>query len=196
MSFDEFFLKFICPLPSIFISVFPQMEDVWEWLLKYFKVGSVFSFKFFFLSDFRSKLTLKVHTNAVCVGSRFLMLFTWFWRINWYKSKGITCISKASRLWLNLKIWGVLLKNKVIKISDLQMGFVPCLGDLSKDDWILSVWTQTWFDKLAQVHHCLNLCLCSFSLEQWSHFGLCTFFCTCCMIEGDCSKRMPSPLPH
>lgn len=119
----------------------------------------------------------------MCVSSRFLMLFTWFWGIIPTNLKASPALARQAGCGLTTsKVWGVLLKNKVTKICDLhirQTGFVPCFGDLSKDAWILSVWTQTCFDKLAQVYHCLNLYLCSFSLNSdhilsWALFSVLT----------------------
>lgn len=140
-----FLKRIISPLPSVFIKVcFHKGKTfAWEWLLKYFKVGSVFSFKvFFFLSDFRSKLALKVDTNTVCVGSRFLMLFTWFWGIIPANLKASPALARQAGCGLTTsKVWGILLKNKVIKIWDLhirQTGFVPCLGE----DWVKM--TEYW----------------------------------------------------
>lgn len=195
-EFWWFFKIIIFLLPAIFIKVFPQVKDTWEWLLKYYKVGSVFSF-FFFLPGFRSKLALKVHTSTVCVGNRFLMLFTWFWEIIPTNLKAPPALARQAGCGLTAsKVWGVLLKNKICDLHIRQTGLAPCLGELSKDDWISSVWTQIWFDKLAQVHHCLNLYLCSFSLNSdtfWCvHFFLYSLHDRRCSVLKRCFVLFPT----
>lgn len=53
-----------------------------------------------FLSDFRN-LALKVRAGTVHVGNRFLLLIASFGGVTPVSLKGIICIRKASKLWLN-----------------------------------------------------------------------------------------------
>lgn len=176
------------------------MEDIClRATVKILWVRSVF-FSFFSLSDFRSKLAFKVHTKTVCVGSRFLMLVTSFWGVIPTNLKTSPALTRQAGYVLTSKIWGVLLKNKVIKTCDKQdirqTKVVPCLGELSKDDWILF---ELRLDLINQHNFIIVLiCICIYVAFPWTMitFWCVRFFCTHCTIECDCFKRMLFPVPH